>query len=328
MNSASAMRQRLVEAWLGTTATTVLLAIKALGDDEDEFFNVTLAGPVNKTEYDAWYKMGNRRGSIQLNIGDRVFSLNWARGPLEPLKVALMLVGAVDDMRLNRKLGDTGLQVSISDYLAAVLSGWSQQASFFGAKTTIGAVFSTQANAGVIGNLVYKASPLIPFSGLAASVERLIIGPDQFRGRETAVFANFPIFRSLLSERAVNALGDPLGTTLEDPFSNISERLWYAGLPFTIQKKLTGTEARIYQLFLDKGVAPGLPSRAALESKNGLMWDTEWLAYVERRGEALKKELTRNLARFYRMDEDSLRPALAELTSKATRETKRKLNLK
>ena len=328
MNSASAMRQRLVEAVLGTTATTLLLAMKALGDDEDGVFNVTLAGPVNKTEYDAWYKMGNRRGSIQLNVGDRVFSLNWARGPLEPLKVALMLVGAVDDMRLNRKLGDTGLQVSLSDYLSAVLSGWSQQASFFGAKTTIGAVFSTQANAGVIGNLVYKASPFIPFSGLVASVERLIIGPDQFRGRESAVFSNLPIFRSLLSERAVNALGDPLGMALEDPFSNISERLWYAGLPFTIQKKLTGTEARIYQLFLEKGVAPGLPSRAALESKNGLMWDTEWISYVERRGESLKKELTRNLARFYRMDEDSLRPALAELTSKATRETKRKLNLK
>jgi hypothetical protein len=329
MGTQEQIRQRLIEAVVGTTGTAALMALQALSDDEDEFLNVTLAGPVNKTEYDAWYKMGNRKGSIQLKFGDMTANINWARGPLEPLKVALMLVGAMDDMRLNRKMGDTGLQVSLTDYLQAVMSGWSQQASFFGAKTTIGAVFGTQAGSGVIGNVLYKANPLVPFSGLIASVEKFITGPDQFRGRESAVFANLPVLRSLFSERAVNALGDPLGSSFQDPFSQLGERLWYAGLPFTIQKKLTGTDARIYQLFLDKGVAPGMPSRAALESKNGLMWDNEWLDYLTTNGQRnLKPAIAKNLARFSRMDENELRPAMAELSSRATRETKRKLRLK
>jgi hypothetical protein len=237
-----------------------------------------------------------------------------------------MLVGAMDDMRLNRKMGDDGLQVSLTEYLSAVLSGWSQQASFFGAKSTIGAVFQTQANTSAFGNALYKLNPLVPFSGLVASVERFIKGPNQFRGRESAVFANLPVLRTLMTERAVNALGDPLGNSFSDPFSALGERAWYAGLPFTLQKRPEGKDFAVYQFILDRGIAPGLPQRSALESKNGLMWDTDWQRYVEYRGSILKAEMARNLARLSRMSDDDLPKAIAELSTRATKQAKRHFN--
>ena len=323
MNSQAQIRQRFVEASVGTAASIALVALQLLGEDDDEFLEITLGGPVNKAEYDAWYKMGNRRNSIQLNIGGKVFALNYGRGPLESLKIALILSGAVNDMRLNRKIGDDATQVSLSEYLAAVLSGWNQQASFFGAKSTIGATLSASPDASVVGTLLYKLNPVIPFSGLIASTEKFITGPNQFRGRQGAIFMNLPIARSLLTERAVNPLGDAVGTTLQSPFQQTLERLWYAGMPMTMTTPVSGEDARIYQFILDRGIAPGLPQRAALESKNGLMWDSDWQRYVEVRGRFLKTDLARNLARFQRMSDDDLTKAIAELSTRATKQAKR-----
>ena len=323
MNSQAQIRQRFVEAMVGTAASIALLALQALGDEDDNLLEVTLAGPINKAEYDAWYKAGHRRNSLEFNVGGVRAVLNYGRGPLESLKIALILAGAVNDMRLNRKLGEDQTQFDLAGYLGAVLSGWNQQASFFGAKTTIGATLSVQPDANVLGTALYKLNPVIPFSGLISSVEKFITGPNQFRGRQGALFMNLPLARSLLTERAVNPLGDPVGLSLKDPFSQTLERLWYAGMPMTITTPLSGRDAQIYQFILDRGIAPGLPQRSALEAKNGLMWDNEWQRYVEVRGQFLKEDLARNLARFSRMSDDDLSKAMGELSTRATKQAKR-----
>ena len=153
MQTNAQVRQRLLEAWVGTAAIGLMLLMKGMDDDDEEGFNVTLAGPSNKTEQDAWRKMGHRQGAMEyVTQGGKVISLNWARGVLEPWKIALMSVGALDDMRLNRKLGDQNLPSSFSDYFSALAYGWSKQAAFFGVKNTAGAFLSVDPEINIAGN--------------------------------------------------------------------------------------------------------------------------------------------------------------------------------
>ena len=323
------LQQRLTEALIGTAGIAFLLMLKGLSDDEDEVFNVTLSGPSNKTEKDAWRKMGHREGSIEINAFGKVVSLNWARGPLEPAKVALLFIGALDDMKLNRKLGaESNVAQTVSDYLAAVMSGWSRQASFFGAKSTAGAVLQLQPDANLFGQALYKLNPLFPFSGMISSVEKLIAGPDIYRGGMGAVYANLPIARSLLTERAVNALGDNQGLNPSTAWSKFNDRAWYSGIPLMISGTPTGRDEAVYDFILSRGTGPGLPQRTAIEFENGGLKDREWLDFVAYRGTLIKNEMFRNLSRLRRMDDDSLSTALSRISNEATKKAKRQFRLK
>ena len=323
------IRQRLVEATVGTTAVAILMALKALSDDDDDSpFNVTLIGPTNKTELDAWKKAGHRQGSIEVRVGDKIVSLNAMRGPLEPLKIALLMVGAMDDMRLNRKENDGEFGQYLSEYLTAMLSGWSKQASFFGAKSTIGATLAVNPDASVVSTALYKLNPIIPFSGLISSVEKLMTGGDRFRGREGSIYLNLPIARSLLTQKAVNALGDPQGLNPSSTWTKTNERAWWAGFPLMVSGTPTGNDKKVYEFILDRGIAPGLPQRTALENKNGVMSDTSWQDYVAVRGTFIKRAMIRDLARLRKMDDDSAAKALGQISTDATAAAKKQLRYK
>lgn len=329
MQTVAQMRQRLIEAWVGTAAIGLMLALKEIDDDDEEGFNVTLAGPSNKTEQDAWRKQGHRQGALEYVTSEgRVVSLNWARGVLEPWKIAFLAIGALDDMRLNRKLGDENLPSSFSDYFSALAYGWSKQAAFFGVKNTVGAVLSVDPEANIAGNLLYKLNPFFPFSGTIKSMENMIIGPDRFRGREGAIWLNLPLARSLLTDRAVNALGDPQGYVPSSAWSSANDRAWYQGIPLMVSGKPTGNDERVYDFILRRGTGPGLPQRSALEDKNGLMSDSQWIEYVAARGRIAKGLMVRNLSRLDRLDDDSLTSALSEISSDATRIAKRQFGYK
>lgn len=323
------IRQRLVEATVGTTAVAILMALKALSDDDDESpFNVTLIGPTNKTELDAWKKAGHRQGSIEIRVGDKIVALNAMRGPFEPLKIALLMVGAMDDMRLNRKENDGEFAQYFSEYLTAMLSGWSKQASFFGAKSTIGATLAVNPDASVVSTALYKLNPIIPFSGLISSVEKLMTGGDRFRGREGSIYLNLPIARSLLTQKAVNALGDPQGLNPSSAWTESNERAWWAGFPLMVSGTPTGNDKKVYEFILDRGIAPGLPQRTALENKNGVMSDSDWQDYVAVRGTYIKRAMIRDLARLRKMDDDSASKALGQISTDATAAAKKQLRYK
>ena len=323
------IRQRLVEATVGTTAVAILMALKALSDDDDDSpFNVTLMGPTNKTELDAWKKAGHRQGSIEVRVGDKIVALNAMRGPLEPLKIALLMVGAMDDMRLNRKENDGEFAQYFSEYLTAMLSGWSKQASFFGAKSTIGATLAVNPDASVVSTALYKLNPIIPFSGLIASAEKLMTGGDRFRGREGSIYLNLPIARSLLTQKAVNALGDPQGLNPSSAWTETNERAWWAGFPLMVSGTPTGNDKKVYEFILDRGIAPGLPQRTALENKNGVMSDSNWQDYVAVRGTYIKRAMIRDLARLRKMDDDSAAKALGQISTDATAAAKKQLRYK
>jgi hypothetical protein len=324
MKTTQDMKQRLSEAILGTSVFAFAIALQALGDDdEEELFNVTLAGPTNKTEYDAWVKNGHRKGAIEMNIDGKVYSLNWARGLLEPWKPAMVALGAFDDMKLNRKLGDRENVVPIVDYLAAAASGFGQQASFFGAKTTIGSTFSATPDTNLIGTLAYKVSPMVPFSGLMNSVSKFYTGPNTYRGREGAIWANIPIVSMFATNRAVNALGDPVGVT-GDPIAVANDRAWYAGMPLNVGGKMSGNDAKVYEFILERGTGPGIPQRSAIETKNGFITDAEFLDYVAFRGRIVKSQMIRDLPKLRAMDDDSLSKAMGEISTKATTDAKKR----
>jgi len=329
MQTNAQVRQRLLEAWVGTAAIGLMLLMKGMDDDDEEGFNVTLAGPSNKTEQDAWRKMGHRQGAMEyVTKGGKVISLNWARGVLEPWKIALMSVGALDDMRLNRKLGDQNLPSSFSDYFSALAYGWSKQAAFFGVKNTAGAFLSVDPEINIAGNLLYKLNPLFPFAGAIKSMENMVIGPDRFRGRTGAFWLNVPLARSLATERAVNALGDPQGLVPTSAWSSANDRAWYQGIPLMVSGQPTGNDKLVYDFILKRGTGPGIPQRAALENANGLMDDSKWLEYVATRGRIVKGMMVRNLSRLNRMDDEDLSKALGEISSDATRMAKRQLRYK
>jgi hypothetical protein len=324
MKTTQDMKQRLSEAILGTSVFAFAIALQALGDDdEEELFNVTLAGPTNKTEYDAWVKNGHRKGAIEMNIDGKVYSLNWARGLLEPWKPAMVALGAFDDMKLNRKLGDRENVVPIVDYLAAAASGFGQQASFFGAKTTIGSTFSVTPDTNMLGTAVYKVSPFIPFSGLLNSISKFYTGPNTYRGREGAIWANIPIVSMFATNRAVNALGDPVGVT-GDPIAVANDRAWYAGMPLNVGGKMSGNDAKVYEFILERGTGPGIPQRSAIETKNGFITDAEFLDYVAFRGRIVKSQMIRDLPKLRAMDDDSLSKAMGEISTKATTDAKKR----
>jgi hypothetical protein len=327
MQNSMQMQQRFSEAILGMSVFSLGMALKALGDDDDELFNVTLAGPANKTEYDAWVKNGHRKGAIEMNVGGKVYSLNWARGLFEPWKPAFVAIGAFDDMKLNRKLGDKENQIQVINYLGAAMSGWNQQTAFFGAKTTIGATFGATPDTNMLGTVAYKASPLIPFSGFLNSVSKFYTGPNTYRGREGAIWANIPVASVFKTQRAVNALGDPVGVT-GGPLDTLNDRAWYAGFPLGIGGKMSTTDARVYEFILERGTGPGIPQRSAIESKNGFITDAQFLDYVAYRGRIVKAKMMTSLSKLKAMDDESLTKAIGEISTDATREAKRRFNYK
>ena len=330
MQTQAQIRQRVTETLIGTAGIALILGIKAMGEDDDEGFNVTLNGPTNKTERDAWRKNGHKENSLEYVTKDgTVVSVNWGRGFLESFKVALLMVGVVDDLKLNRKIGEDAKAAAIGDYLAAFMYGWSKQAAFFGAKSTIGAVATPQADASLIGTALYKTNPLLPFSGLVAGIEKMIAGPDLYRGGNNApLYLNIPIARSLFSERAINALGDPQGLVPNNAWTKLNDRAWYAGIPIMVSGSPTGRDKAIYDFILARGTGPGLPQRTDIEAANGGMDDNVWLDYVAYRGSLIKNQMFRELSRLNRMDDDALVTALSRISNDATKKAKQQFRFK
>src|SRR5690606_10136052 len=82
--------------------------VYAGADDDDENYTgirITLNGPRDPSLRDAWLKKGFKPNSIMwIQNGKPIASVNYARGSFESLKLPLIAVGAIDDMRINGEL--------------------------------------------------------------------------------------------------------------------------------------------------------------------------------------------------------------------------------
>ena len=326
------VRQRLMEVVAGNAGLAFLMAIEALDKDDErdeKGFNITLGGPTSKTEYDAWVKAGHKKGAIEYVTNDgKVYSFNWARGPLEQWKIPMILAGAVGDMKLNRTLGDQSFDVG--RYLSAALAGWYKQAAFPGLKNAVGAFQPDKVDAGILSSVTYPASNFVPYAGLIRSVESLISAPPD-RTREGAIWASIPIARSLLTNAAVNPLGDPVGLASHTDFwTRTQDRVWnIGGLPFAVTKPvLSPTDKAVYGLILERGIGPGIPQRSIIESKNTLLDTEDWIKFVQYRGKLVKQAMYAQIGRLRGMDDEKLSKAIANISGDATSTAKKRFNLK
>ena len=323
---------RFTEAAVGTSMTMLLYALgvaRDSDDKEDEGFYITLGGPSNKTEYDAWYARGFRKFSICYKTkSGSVVSVPYGRGTGEVLKGPLMLLGAFDDMRLNKKLGDREDMSSVIEYLNAAAAGIGKQATFLGAKNTAGAFFSEQFGTSTVSNLAYSAANLIPFNGLDRSISALALGPPD-RSRTGAIWANIPIVRHLAHQPAINVFGDPWGNKSESALNQLWDRQWNLGLiPLNISAPLTGNQKRLYNFIGERLMGPSDPLRGALELRNGYLTDEEFYRYKQYRGKQMAHTWLTDLDRWRKLDDDSLSKAIAELSTKATKKAKDRFNYK
>jgi len=322
-------RQRRTEALAGISFMTLLFSMKLLSDanDDDEFeFVVDGAGPRNKTERDAFLKVGRKPFSFGLRYKDKYYLLNWGRGFFETLKPVFLMVGAVEDMKLNKKTSDSE-EFAPLQYLGTLLNGWVSQNSFVGVKNSAGAAFQLDPDAAFVslGQLMFKATPLIfPLSGFSASLEKLISGNEAYKSGMGAIWSNIPVARSLLTNKAVNALGDPIGANFTNGWAKANDRTWAAGMPFLISGTPTARDQAVYGLIIERGVAPGMPARPAIEDKYGPMEDKVWLDYVAYRGALIKSGIYNRINVLKRMDSEQLQKAFGQISEDATARAKAK----
>jgi len=332
MSSQREMSQRVNEIIIGHTIMAAAFALGAIRDQEDEEgegLYITLGGPSNKTEYDAWYARGFRKFSFCYKTKDgSVAAVPYGRGMGEVLKMPLMLLGAFDDMRLNKKLGDREDMSSIIEYLNSAAAGIGNQATFLGAKNTVGAFAPDKIGANTASSIAYAVSNLVPFNGLDRSIAALAVGPPD-RSRTGAILANIPIARWLATDPAINVFGDKWGNKSDANFAVLWDRQWNQGLiPLNISAPLTGQDKRLYGFIGERLIGPSPALRGALELRNGYVTDKQWYDYSIYRGQALKREMVTQLDRLRRMDDDSLSKAIAELSTKATKKAKDRFNYK
>jgi hypothetical protein len=106
------------------------------------------------------------------------------------------------------------------------------------------------------------------------------------------------------------------------------DRAWYAGLPIYVGGAINNSDKAVYEFILDRGTGPGLPQRTAIEAKNGLKSDPQWLDYVAYRGRIAKMRMKQELPRLKGLDDDSLTKAIADISTDATKEAKRRFQWK
>jgi hypothetical protein len=254
-----------------------------------------------------------------------VVAVPYGTGAGEVVKMPLMALGAADDMRLNKKLGDREDMSSLIEYVNAAAAGIGKQATFLGAKNTIGALAPETLGFNTMSSMAYATSNFIPFNGLDRSLAALSVGPPD-RSRTGAILANIPIVRWGASP-AINVFGDRWGNKSESSLNLLWDRQWNQSLiPLNISTPLSGQDKRLYEFIGDRLIGPSASQRGTVELRNGYLTDKEWYDYSKYRGQVLKQQMSSQLDRLGRMDYDSLSKAIAELSTKATRKAKERFN--
>lgn len=326
------LHQRYLEGVVGSVATATAMALFLSRDQNDPNYTgprVTLYGPKNANLRDSWLKGGNKPGSLEWVENGKVrFSLNYSRGGPESLKLPLVAIGALDDMKLNGTLGKENAVEGVGDYLKTLASGGLKSASFFGLKNISEIPQLTEASdKSVASNIAWTTSALMPWSGFVKSVSKIATGPLDQSSVRSALIAQTP-FLSLFGEPSINMLGDTKGEMPEDALTKYSDRASYSGLPFYIGNNPDNKNAKVYSFFMDKGISPAAPSRSALAQKNGFVSDQKFYNYTKARGYLIKDGIVNDMKHLRSLKDVELEDAMRSIENRATKDAKTKLGLK
>lgn len=322
-------RMRLIEGVVGTLAMVILMALRKDSDDEEGFV-MTGEGPPEPKDKEAWLKMGHKPSHFEWVGSDgRVkFSIPFARGGFDNLAFPMTFVGALDDLQLQRKKLEKKNARAAWLYGETVVMNLSNQARFFGMRNLVNSVPTSLKEGQLAKSITYSASPLIPWSGLAKSMTRLVTGQQDQSSVNSAVMANLPIVPLVSGRPARNFLGDAVGPQSASWLGKAGERLHIAGIPIFVDMGPGPANEDVYRLLVQKGVSPSIPMRSTIESSNGQITDNMWERYVVTRGGIVKDAIKKDRHRIQFMTHEDAQEHMESLSRDATKATKKALGLK
>lgn len=338
MGTEMQLRQRWTEGVAGSVAMMILSAFAFAGADDDEEtytgIRITLNGPEDRNLRDAWLKRGNRPNSVSWVIdGKPAVSFNFNRGGPEVLKMPLIAIGAINDMKLSGKLQDPSAVNLVAGWFQSAARGGAEASSFFGLKNMaqIPSMFDTRGTASdtsIASNIAWMGSGFIPWSGMAKNVTRAAQGQLDQSSVYAAIVAQTPVVNAILGQPALNFLGDQKGSAPVDLAGSVTNATAVSGMPFYVSTGSDGRNADLYALMIDKGETPSMPSRSRIEAKNGYITEEKWGAFVRVRGNLIKKAMRSQLTDLRKMDKTAFEKAMSNISSDATSEAKTRLKLK
>lgn len=327
------VRARMYEGIVSTFAMSLLALLKLKWKDEDEYFGVTGNGPTNPSMREAWLKQGHKPGFLEFRDGNGkvMVGIPYTRGGFDHMAMALTTIGALDDMdldghRLHKKDFNWGWA-----YGQQVMGNQMKQAQFFGIRAWAGSVPSSDKPYALAGQAGYLLNPWTPWGGLTKSLFKMYSGAQEQGSTVSAFLSNVPVAQVLTGHIVgprLNFLGDQIGGQPDDILKKMAERASYAGAPLYLAMDPDAPNADIYSFIVRKGVAPSMPGRSTLESKNGFIDDSKWASYVTMRGTMIKEAIRRRMASMDKAEPADAQREMERISSEATREAKRKLGLK
>lgn len=332
MATAAMVRARLNEAIVSSIALAILAILRYRDDEDDDYVVVTGAGPENNQQREAWLKQGHKPGMIEFRDGkgNVIVALPYTRGGFDHLAPALTAMGALDDMDLD------GHRPRPKDwnwgwaYVQTMGGNQIKQAQFFGIRELVGAVPSSDKPHALSGLVGYTVNAWTPWGGLTKSTIKIFTGAQEQGSVTSAFLSNVPIAQIITGEVVgprLNFLGDQIGGQPDDMLKKMAERASYAGFPIYIALNPDNPDKDIYDFIVRKGVAPSIPLRSEMESKNGFLTDEEWANYVKTRGALLKAAIRRQMTRIEKAIPADAQSMMETISRDATRQAKAKLKL-
>jgi hypothetical protein len=328
MGSARQQAKRRQEAmvWTLTMATLTALTKALQGDEddpEDDVIRINGQGPEDTQARDAWRAAGHQPNSIELNVGDAKISVPFGRSGLENLKPGLMMLSALDDMRLNGLA--TGEPETLLNYAVSYGKGTLYNASMFGLKNiaNMRQDYATGNNK-LTKQVAYMASPFLPFSGFIKSIGRMAYpGKADDKTLRGAIATSTPFF--WIGEKAYNLYGQPAYGTPSSTIGKITgNAMWGAGWPFSVDIGKDKPTMDVYKFSMDTGLAPSSPTRESidkrllrLDPKHSPMSDAEWVKYWKAAGEERLKSMKQFVPRAGKMPENLINRNLDVINTRA-----------
>jgi hypothetical protein len=329
-------KQRLTEALVGTAIGFGFMGWaynNSTADDQSKkafFINATGNGPKNKTLRDAWLKAGYKPYSLIIGLNGKVAANLPITRVGGVLAWPLGLSAAMDDVAWASKSGEASgrqpnrtpqaelAQMAGTYYEVVGAQGIFQGISHMNQVSEGGGGMAKVLASSISGT---AAAILIPGKQLLSGVSQMIWGNPDRSSIEAAIAANFPIIGMPWKHPQVNSLGDPLG-----------DNTWYGkmsmlGLPVAFKVEDNQQNRALYQMMLDKGVAPPDLKRTILEDKYGPLTDDQYEQFAMQRGAAIKAQLLNEVSTLNSSPAPDVKRSVGALASKADAETAMSLGL-
>lgn len=296
--------QRLKEALVGTSILFGFLGYAFNNNSTDDkgkafFLHATGSGPKDKTLRDAWVKEGYRPYSLNIGLNGSVVASVPITRVGSVLAWPLGAAAAADDVAWQAKEAAAAgrpINTSAMTELAQMAGTYYELVGAQGIFQGISHLQQISEGGGGMAKVLASAasgivSPiLIPGKQLLSSVSQMIWGNPDTSSISAAIAANFPIIGMPWAHPQINSIGDKIG-----------DRSWYgniaaAGLPIAFRLDDTPQNNALYQMMLDKGVAPADLKRTVLEQKYGPLTDDQFTQFAIQRGQQIKKQLVAGLS--------------------------------